>query len=268
MRRSRVALSLALLVLAAAPAAAQQARAPAGGMYVNGRFYKGGQFIPSGAGGGIGMFDGGGAVDPIYAPDLAASRRKARTKARTAARTEARTTARASEGGVAAAGTRADQDGVARSRLQTAKNLIKMGKDGEAREWLERIGELEASLATAAEAQRLRAEIDRRIGPQRRPSPPGGGAATEPRPATARSSPPARATPRYFAQVDAPGPFRHGQLKGPVGVLGSPDDPKPIGDARDSGSFEDGQAAWSLIIRGIAVPGRWIIVDREFLPAG
>ena len=265
MRPPRIALSLVFLILAVAPATAQQARAPAGGMYVNGRFYKGGQFIPNGAGGGIGLFDGGGIGDSTYAPDPPAPRRKARLKARTAAKTEYRTTARASgDGGTS----ETDRDGPARSRLQMAKNLIKMGKDREAREWLEKAVEQKASSTTIQEARRLLAEIDRRIGPQKRTSILNGPAESAPRSSAAEPTAPAHATPRYFAQLDAPGPVRHGQIKGAIGVLESLDDPRPVGKAHESSSFDDGQAAWSLIVRGTAVPGRFVISNREFRPIG
>ncbi len=40
----------------------------------------------------------------------------------------------------------------------------------------------------------------------------------------------------------------------------------PIGMALGSGRTDDGLAIWRLIVRGAEVPGRWIIVDREFQP--
>jgi hypothetical protein len=49
---------------------------------------------------------------------------------------------------------------------------------------------------------------------------------------------------------------------GVFGVVGH--NPKPIGAAHEIGSYDDGQAAWSLIVRGVAVSGRIVISNREF----
>jgi hypothetical protein len=74
------------------------------------------------------------------------------------------------------------------------------------------------------------------------------------------------ARPRYFAQITTNVPIRQGQLKGEIGALESPDATKSIGTAHESGSFDDGQAAWSLIVRGTAMPGRFVNANREFRP--
>jgi hypothetical protein len=86
-------------------AQAQTAHAPAGGIVVNGKFYKGGQFIPSGS---QSMTSGGvpaGYLSALAEEDLHARqayyRRKARTKARTGHRTEARTSVRGESNQVA-----------------------------------------------------------------------------------------------------------------------------------------------------------------------
>jgi hypothetical protein len=51
-----------------------------------------------------------------------------------------------------------------------------------------------------------------------------------------------------------------------IGVLESPDDPGPIGMAAAVARAEDGVALWKLAVRGAVVPGRWIVVGREFWP--
>jgi hypothetical protein len=40
----------------------------------------------------------------------------------------------------------------------------------------------------------------------------------------------------------------------------------PIGMAPRIGRTEGGLAVWGLYVDGADVPGRWIIVDREFWP--
>jgi hypothetical protein len=73
-------------------------------------------------------------------------------------------------------------------------------------------------------------------------------------------------TTRYFAHISATGPVRYGQVPGSIGVLDSPDKPMPIGMANCTGWDADGLAVWRLTVEGADVPGRWIIVDREFRP--
>jgi hypothetical protein len=40
----------------------------------------------------------------------------------------------------------------------------------------------------------------------------------------------------------------------------------PIGQASGIGWDADGSALWSLTIHGARVPGRWVIIDRRFVP--
>ena len=40
----------------------------------------------------------------------------------------------------------------------------------------------------------------------------------------------------------------------------------PIGMASQIGRTEGGLAVWRLTVEGDDVPGRWVIVDREFRP--
>ncbi len=52
-----------------------------------------------------------------------------------------------------------------------------------------------------------------------------------------------------------------------IGVREVRDGPPIVGSAycvdRDAG----GVAVWRLIIRGAELPGRWIVIDRQFRPA-
>jgi hypothetical protein len=50
-----------------------------------------------------------------------------------------------------------------------------------------------------------------------------------------------------------------------IDVLVDPEEYTPIGTARPVGCTEGGIAIWDIIIRGAAVPGRWIVLGREFL---
>jgi hypothetical protein len=71
---------------------------------------------------------------------------------------------------------------------------------------------------------------------------------------------------RDFAHVSTAGPVRHGQIPGSIGVLEAPDKPMPVGMADCTGWDPAGLTVWSLTAEGAEVPGRWIIVDREFRP--
>ncbi len=51
-----------------------------------------------------------------------------------------------------------------------------------------------------------------------------------------------------------------------AGVLESPDNATLIGQAAEAGWTENGVALWRLMVRGVAVPGRWSIIDRQFIP--
>ncbi len=74
----------------------------------------------------------------------------------------------------------------------------------------------------------------------------------------------ARSKPQYYAQILAGGAIRSGQIGARVLVLGSPDNPTPIGTAYEIGSDDQGLAEWTLNVRNVPVPGRFVIVDREF----
>jgi hypothetical protein len=52
-----------------------------------------------------------------------------------------------------------------------------------------------------------------------------------------------------------------------ISVLQAPDDRAPIGMAVAMGWRDDDVEVRELTLRGIELPGRWIVVDREFRPA-
>jgi hypothetical protein len=71
----------------------------------------------------------------------------------------------------------------------------------------------------------------------------------------------------YFADV--------GPRSGPIlwrdgfhvlGVLEARDADIPVGRALGCGFGWDGVALWRLHVRGVEVPGRWVVVAREFIP--
>ncbi len=72
---------------------------------------------------------------------------------------------------------------------------------------------------------------------------------------------------RYFAHISQKGPVRYGDVPGSIGVLESSDKPMPTGEASCRTHDENGLAVWTLRIGKQEIPGRWIIVDREFRPA-
>jgi hypothetical protein len=69
----------------------------------------------------------------------------------------------------------------------------------------------------------------------------------------------------YFAHISQRGAIRHRDVPGSIGVLGSLDNFMPIGEAHCATCGED--AVWRIIVHGHELPGRWVIIDREFRPA-
>jgi hypothetical protein len=67
-----------------------------------------------------------------------------------------------------------------------------------------------------------------------------------------------------FANITAADPVRSGQFPFAIGVLESPDKPMPIGMAFGVGGTDEGLELWQLVVNGADVPGRWVIVNREF----
>jgi len=72
---------------------------------------------------------------------------------------------------------------------------------------------------------------------------------------------------RYFAHTSQSGPIRSGDVPGSIGVLEALDKFMPIGEASCHTHDEKWLAAWTLRIGKEEIPGRWIIIDREFRPA-
>jgi hypothetical protein len=73
---------------------------------------------------------------------------------------------------------------------------------------------------------------------------------------------------RYFTG-DGPshGPLFDGIWPKAIGVLEAPDKPIPIGLAVRVGRDAAGYVLWTLVVHDDVMPGRWIVVDREFHPA-
>ena len=146
-----------------------------------------------------------------------------------------------------------------------ARNLVKLGRYEDARGWLNKLIEMKSSVASVQEAQKLLSEIDKRTGKSsevtigRHPAPaiPGiGNAQDEPLDAPA--------TVRYYAQDTATDGIRYRELPPSIQILQSPEGAKPIGTAAQSGSTDDGKAAWKLTVRGAALSGQFVPADREF----
>ena len=72
---------------------------------------------------------------------------------------------------------------------------------------------------------------------------------------------------RYFTNAGPDrGPLLSGSVPGAIGVLEDLDRPMPIGMALRVGVDAAGSALWELVIDDVLVPGRWVVVDREFQP--
>ena len=71
---------------------------------------------------------------------------------------------------------------------------------------------------------------------------------------------------RYFAHISHKGKIRYGEVPGSIGVLESLDKFMPIGEGSCRTQDENGLAVWTLRIGKEEIPGRWVIVDREFTP--
>jgi hypothetical protein len=72
----------------------------------------------------------------------------------------------------------------------------------------------------------------------------------------------------YFANI---GP-RSGPILGrhrfvAIGVLQAPHDRASIGMALAMGRADADVEVWELTVGGVELPGRWVVVDREFHPA-
>jgi hypothetical protein len=70
-----------------------------------------------------------------------------------------------------------------------------------------------------------------------------------------------------FAHVSQGGTIRYGDVPSSIGVLESLESFMPIGEAHCLTWVPNGLAVWSLKVRGRAIAGRWVIIDRQFKPA-
>jgi hypothetical protein len=71
----------------------------------------------------------------------------------------------------------------------------------------------------------------------------------------------------YFTNVGPnSGPIFWGDRYAAIDVVRDPDDDTPIGTARPVGCTEGGIMIWDIFIMGMEMPGRWIVLDREFAP--
>jgi hypothetical protein len=71
----------------------------------------------------------------------------------------------------------------------------------------------------------------------------------------------------YASSGPKSGPILYRDHYGVIKVVRRPDELWPIGRAMEVGRTEGGVSLWKLEVRGIEVPGRWIVLGREFLPA-
>ena len=72
---------------------------------------------------------------------------------------------------------------------------------------------------------------------------------------------------RYFTSFGPQsGALLYNAALGAIAVLEFSDGTEPIGAATCVGVNVKGHAVWTLHVHGDDMPGRWIVVDREFLP--
>jgi hypothetical protein len=69
----------------------------------------------------------------------------------------------------------------------------------------------------------------------------------------------------YFTNVGGKGPVRDGEYPFAIGVLESREDHMPIGIAYPAGRTEVGLELWRLVVAGAEVPGRFVVIDRQFV---
>jgi hypothetical protein len=73
---------------------------------------------------------------------------------------------------------------------------------------------------------------------------------------------------QYFTNISTKGKVRYGKFPFAVSVIGSPEVYVPIGMAVSVTSTDAGLAVWRLTIRDAEMPGRFVIVDGEFVKIG
>jgi hypothetical protein len=74
----------------------------------------------------------------------------------------------------------------------------------------------------------------------------------------------------YFTKIGpAKGPisYRDASLRGPIDVLQARANHGPIGAALPMQWDDQGRQLWRLTIDKAELPGSWLVIDREFVPA-
>jgi hypothetical protein len=72
---------------------------------------------------------------------------------------------------------------------------------------------------------------------------------------------------RYFANAGPrSGPVLYGMVPGAIGVHQA-GEMMPVSTALAAGWDAAGRALWTLKVHDVDLPGRWVVVDREFVPA-
>jgi hypothetical protein len=72
---------------------------------------------------------------------------------------------------------------------------------------------------------------------------------------------------QYFTSDSRVGRVRYGSIHWRIAVDASPTNHQRIGDASEVGITTTGLALWQLRVHGDEVPGRWILIDGQFVPA-
>ena len=70
---------------------------------------------------------------------------------------------------------------------------------------------------------------------------------------------------RYFTNISTKGKVRYGKFPFAISVLESQDNYLPIGMAFSATATDAGLAIWRLTVRHLRVPGRFVIIDGEFV---
>jgi hypothetical protein len=68
-----------------------------------------------------------------------------------------------------------------------------------------------------------------------------------------------------YTNIEHSGPISYGQFPDTIGVWPFPDAPQSIGKAHCVGWTDRRFALWKLAIHGEWIPGRWVILNRQFI---
>jgi hypothetical protein len=74
--------------------------------------------------------------------------------------------------------------------------------------------------------------------------------------------------PRYFTNISTTGKVRYGKFPFAISVLESSDNYIPIGMADSVTATDAGLAVWHLVVQETEVPGRFVIINGEFVKLG